>query len=72
MCVGGMGHAISIATGIASQTKKNNCFDGDSITMHLGSLATSSQFNNIIYLFLTISHTSQLVDTIRLVNILFF
>ena len=22
MCVGGMGHAISIATGIASQTKK--------------------------------------------------
>lgn len=51
MCVGGMGHAISIATGIASQTKKKIiCFDGDgSITMHLGSLATSSQFNNIIH-----------------------
>ena len=35
----------------ASQTKKKIiCFDGDgSITMHLGSLATSSQFNNIIH-----------------------
>ena len=34
MCVGGMGHAISIATGIASQTKKIICFDGDGSITH--------------------------------------
>ncbi len=61
MCVGGMGHAISIATGIASQTKKKIiCFDGDgSITMHLGSLTTSSQYKNIIHIvFNNMSHES--------------
>ncbi len=51
MCVGGMGHAISIATGLASQTKKKIiCFDGDgAITMHLGALSTSSKYKNIIH-----------------------
>ncbi len=52
MCVGGMGHAISVATGIAIKSKKKIlCFDGDgAITMHLGSLATSSKLNNIIHI----------------------
>jgi phosphonopyruvate decarboxylase len=52
MCVGGMGHAISVATGISKNTKKKVlCFDGDgAITMHMGSLTTSSQQNNIIHL----------------------
>ena len=61
MCVGGMGHAISIAAGIASQSKKKIlCFDGDgSITMHLGSLTTSSQYKNIVHIvFNNMSHES--------------
>ncbi len=61
MCVGGMGHAISIATGMANKlNKKIFCFDGDgSITMHLGSLATSSKFNNLVHiLFNNYSHES--------------
>lgn len=51
MCVGGMGHAISIASGIAHSSKKKVlCFDGDgSITMHLGSLTTSSKLDNIVH-----------------------
>ena len=51
MCVGGMGHAISIASGIAHNSKKKVlCLDGDgSITMHLGSLTTSSKLDNIIH-----------------------
>ena len=51
MCVGGMGHAISLATGVALKSKKKIlCFDGDgAITMHLGSLATSSKLNNIVH-----------------------
>ncbi len=51
MCVGGMGHAISIASGIAINTRKKVfCFDGDgSITMHMGSLTTSALQNNIIH-----------------------
>ena len=51
MCVGGMGHAISIATGIASKKKgKVLCLDGDgAITMHLGALSTSAKMNNIIH-----------------------
>ena len=44
MCVGGMGHAVSIATGIAQNSnKKVYCLDGDgSIGMHMGSLSVSS------------------------------
>ena len=53
MCVGGMGHAISIASGIALKKKKLRvvCLDGDgAITMHLGSLATSGKIKNIIHI----------------------
>lgn len=61
MCVGGMGHAISVAQGIAIN-KKNKvfCFDGDgSITMHLGSLTTSSKHKNLIHIvFNNFSHES--------------
>ena len=51
MCVGGMGHAISIATGVAFKKKsKVLCLDGDgAITMHLGALSTSSKINNMIH-----------------------
>lgn len=61
MCVGGMGHAVSIASGMASKLKKKIfCFDGDgAITMHLGSLATSSKFNNLVHIvFNNYSHES--------------
>jgi phosphonopyruvate decarboxylase len=61
MCVGGMGHAISIANGIAiNKKKKIFCFDGDgAITMHLGSLATSSKQKNLIHIvFNNFSHES--------------
>ena len=61
MCVGGMGHAISVAQGIAIN-KKNKifCFDGDgSITMHLGSLTTSVLQKNLIHIvFNNFSHES--------------
>ncbi|MBD1140973.1 phosphonopyruvate decarboxylase [Pelagibacterales bacterium SAG-MED39] len=52
MCVGGMGHAISVATGMSKNiNKKIFCFDGDgAITMHLGSLAISSKQKNIIHI----------------------
>ena len=51
MCVGGMGHAISIAAGIAFKKKtKVVCLDGDgAITMHLGALSTSAKISNIIH-----------------------
>tara|TARA_B100000575_G_scaffold247889_1_gene213590 strand:- start:449 stop:1570 length:1122 start_codon:yes stop_codon:yes gene_type:complete len=51
MCVGGMGHAISVAYGIAHNNKKKVlCFDGDgAITMHLGALTNSVNHNNIIH-----------------------
>ena len=61
MCVGGMGHAISIANGIAvNKRNKIFCLDGDgSITMHLGSLATSSKQNNLVHVvFNNLSHES--------------
>ena len=61
MCVGGMGHAISIASGLASQTKKKvYCFDGDgALTMHMGSMTTSALQNNIVHiLFNNNSHES--------------
>ena len=52
MCVGGMGHAISVASGIATNTKKKVfCFDGDgALTMHMGSLTTSALQNNIVHI----------------------
>lgn len=61
MCVGGMGHAISIATGLALYKKKKIfCLDGDgSALMHLGSLVNSSKINNIVHiLFNNFSHDS--------------
>ena len=53
MCIGGMGHAVSIATGVALKKKKSKvvCLDGDgSITMHLGSLATSAKVKNMFHI----------------------
>jgi len=52
MSVGGMGHAISIAFGLAHNSKKKVlCFDGDgAITMHLGALTNSALNNNIIHI----------------------
>ena len=52
MCVGGMGHAISVAYGLAHKSnKKILCFDGDgAITMHLGALANSVRYKNIIHI----------------------
>lgn len=51
MCVGGMGHAISVAYGLAHSSKqKILCFDGDgAITMHLGALTNSIKHKNIIH-----------------------
>jgi phosphonopyruvate decarboxylase len=51
MCVGGMGHAVSVAAGVAFKKKtKVLCLDGDgAITMHLGSLSTSAKMKNIIH-----------------------
>lgn len=51
-CVGGMGHAISIANGIAYMKKKKKilCFDGDGAAlMHLGAMAYSSKNKNLIH-----------------------
>ena len=52
MCVGGMGHAISIASGIAiSKKKRIYCFDGDgSFLMHLGSSTISSNLDNLVHI----------------------
>ena len=51
-CVGGMGHAISIASGIAfaKKRKKILCLDGDGAAlMHLGAQASSAINDNIIH-----------------------
>ena len=49
MC-GGMGHAISIASGIAKKLKEGFCFCGDgSMAMHLGALSESAKNKNIIH-----------------------
>jgi len=61
MCIGGMGHASSIAAGIANRLKKKIiCLDGDGAAiMHMGSLVTLAKFNNIIHiLFNNNSHDS--------------
>ena len=57
LTVGGMGHASSIALGIALQKSNRNvyCFDGDgALIMHMGSLATTGMlkpknFKHIIF-----------------------
>ena len=52
-CVGGMGHATSIANGIAlaKKNKKIICLDGDGAAlMHLGSQINLSQNNNVIHI----------------------
>ena len=60
MCVGGMGHAVSIATGIAQNSNKKVIVDGDgSIGMHMGSLSVSSKQKNLIHILLNnFSHES--------------
>ena len=53
MCVGGMGHAISIATGLAKAKKKIKvfCLDGDgSSLMHMGSMVSSAKCKNLIHI----------------------
>ena len=62
LTVGGMGHALSIASGIAiaKPNKKVLCLDGDgALLMHMGALTTSSNINNLIHvLFNNESHDS--------------
>jgi phosphonopyruvate decarboxylase len=61
MCVGGMGHASSIAVGVAKTSKKKViCLDGDgSVIMHMGSLVTAAKCKNMIHiLFNNNSHDS--------------
>lgn len=51
-CVGGMGHATTIASGIAlhKRRKKIICLDGDgSALMHLGSQVINKNVNNILH-----------------------
>jgi len=55
MCVGGMGHASAIATGILHEieSKKIICLDGDgSILMHMGhlSLVAKEHYKNFIHI----------------------
>ena len=53
MTIGGMGHAVSIASGIGLIKKKKKiiCLDGDgSILMHLGSLANSAKIKNLVHI----------------------
>jgi phosphonopyruvate decarboxylase len=55
LTVGGMGHAISIATGIAlaRPERKVLCLDGDgAMLMHLGALTTSAAQPNIVHVIL--------------------
>ena len=69
MCVGGMGHAISVAQGIAKGSKKKIfCIDGDgALTMHMGSLSTSEKFNNLVHIvFNNFSHVGRSVVMIML------
>ena len=62
MCVGGMGHAVSIATGLALYKNKTKvlCLDGDgSALMHLGAMANSAKINNLIHIvFNNLAHDS--------------
>lgn len=62
LCIGGMGHAISVSTGIAAtqRNKKIVCLDGDgSMLMHLGSYRNASKLDNIlVFLFNNGCHES--------------
>jgi phosphonopyruvate decarboxylase len=51
-CVGGMGHASSVALGFAKQTTDLTiCLDGDgALLMHLGSLPSITSSNNVKFL----------------------
>ena len=52
-CVGGMGHAISIAKGVAIKMKRKKilCLDGDGAAlMHLGAQANNIKLNNLIHI----------------------
>ncbi|WP_243613673.1 phosphonopyruvate decarboxylase [Shimia aestuarii] len=53
LSVGGMGHAVMIATGLAMSIPghKVACFDGDgAVLMHAGSLATSARQDNLVHI----------------------
>jgi len=53
MCIGGMGHSISISSGIAlvKKNKKIFCLDGDgSFLMHLGASASSAKIKNLVHI----------------------
>ncbi len=52
MCIGGMGHASSVAIGVAIKSKKKViCLDGDgSAIMHLGSMITAAKCKNLIHI----------------------
>lgn len=55
MCVGGMGHSLAIATGIANfkKNKKIICVDGDgSLLMHSGIMSISAKSKNLIHILL--------------------
>lgn len=52
LCVGGMGHASMIASGVAMTApgRKVACFDGDgAVLMHTGSLATAARQDNLVH-----------------------
>ena len=53
--VGGMGHAISLATGVARETAPNRviCLDGDgSVLMHTGAMLLAAQQPNLLHIVL--------------------
>lgn len=55
LCVGGMGHAVSIAAGIALAQPQNRvvCLDGDgAMLMHLGALTNAASCPNLIHVVL--------------------
>jgi phosphonopyruvate decarboxylase len=55
LCVGGMGHAVSVSAGIAIAKPKSKiiCLDGDgAFIMHMGSLTNTSQIRNLIHIVL--------------------
>lgn len=54
LCVGGMGHAVSVASGFASMSSQRILLlDGDgSAQMHLGALLTASSIPNLIHVVL--------------------
>ena len=54
LCIGGMGHASSIAVGLSIGTDDRIiCLDGDgSVLMHLGALAEVAKQNNLIHVVL--------------------